>query len=73
MEILDKVKRIHAITPHPGDMIIVQVDEDVTDIQLDEICTTMNKELEKFGLNGDNSSAVFYRGRIKVGIIRKED
>ena len=73
MELLDKVQKIHAITPHPRDIVIIQVDENDTDKELNDICTTMNEELRKFGLTEQNSGAVFYRGRIKVGIIRKEE
>lgn len=71
MEILDLVKQIQIVTPRPGDILVISINEDESESTAQYIAKHMEKLLDERNIKG--VSAVIYRGDMKVEIIRKEE
>lgn len=73
MELLDLVQKIQCITPKPGDLLVISVEEKVSEGDMKHLCSAIRNKLTALGLTKENSPIVIYRGKIEIEIIRKEE
>lgn len=73
IEILDYIKQINLITPKPGDILVVTVDEVMSYSHVMDLTNMLKKILEDRGLTDENSSVVVLNNKISIEIIRKEE
>jgi hypothetical protein len=73
MELLDYIKQIQIITPKPGDIVIVTVEENITDNVTEQLAKCLVSEFNDRGLTKDNISVILYKGDVKLNVIRKEE
>ena len=73
MEILDLVQKIQCITPKPGDLLVISIDEHASENTMNRLCSAIRNKLTALGLTKENSPIIIYKGKIEIEIIRKEE